>query len=187
MPGHPACRQPLWGHGDGPRRCTHGCPFPQDHELETCRVAPPDTWVLCKRGQHGDSTGSLSPVPLGKHHGAVNPCRLPPCARAPFGAGGRQLQLAERRGTEGLCGRGSQKAGSGTRGLEVLHNGVGNENFALGFPRAHPIDEEEKGRPSPRPLPNGRRQGGFLHSGRQVQGGKKGKKKVPPPSSPPAR
>lgn len=50
-------------------------------------MAPPNTWLLGKRGQHGDSTGSLSPVPLGKHHGAVNPCRLPPCARAPFGAG----------------------------------------------------------------------------------------------------
>lgn len=131
---------------------THGCPFHSSTEgLETCRVAAPTTHIHSERevaGASGCRQIPRDPLPkslLANTPGALTPV-IVPHLQAPTWGRGRQLQphkegeqkSSVRRPRRGCAWEGgSQKAGNAAK-KKVWHNGVGNENFALGFPRAHP-------------------------------------------------
>jgi len=161
--GHPASTTPDHGDGAAPTfqqtpPSTHGCSLQSrtaGWRPTECQHWPPGSTRSGKQPGHqdaGKSPGTLSPIPLGKDHGGINPCRCPPrsgtytgdgdtsCSRIKKGEQ-RSSVSRQRRGCAGEGG--SQKAGNAAK--KVGHNGVGNENFALGFPRTHPMGKMGRG------------------------------------------
>ena len=81
--------------------------------------------------------------------GALTPVTVPH-ARAPTWGRGRQLQPHKEGEQKGSVRRQRRSCAEGVHKRQetprkVWHNGVGNENFALGFPRTHPMGKMKGG------------------------------------------